>query len=405
MENKLFKKNFLWNMLGSTLNGFNSLFFMIIITRINGVDDAGIFSLSFSLVCLIYIVGSYAGRTYQVTDCNSEYTDSDYIVQRMITCGLMILIAFGYSYISGYNQYKFTLVMLLTVLKVLEAAGDVFYAIVQKRGELYKCGISATIKSILSILVLCVIDKLTNNLILSFVIIDLIWLGILLGYDIPNSLKYVKEKYSLIRVKNLFKSGFYAFAVLFLSVYLANATKYTLDGRVASDLQAIYGIIIMPATLISLCLMYILQPYLNKLSGNYIDNNKKQFSKIVKKIFIEILFIGIIALIGFTFMGIPVLSAVYNVKLNDYLTCLQIIIVGAIFNALVTLLSTVLTTLRNTGVQFIISLFCSIVVLVISPFLVNIWGLFGASIAYTATSMLQFIIYLLVYLNRMSKWK
>ena len=404
MENKNFKKNFVWNMLGSTLNGFNSLFFMIIITRINGVGDAGVFSISFSLVCLFYIVGSYAGRTYQVTDNESKYTDFDYIVQRVITCSLMIVIAFIYSYISGYNEYKFTLVVLLTILKVLEAAGDVFYAIVQKRGELYKCGISSAVKSLLSISLLYIVDIMTKNLIISFIVVDIIWFVILIVYDIPNSKKYIKKDYSLIRVKNLFMSGFYAFAVLFLSVYLANATKYALDGRVSSELQAVYGIIIMPATLISLCLMYILQPYLNCLGVSYIEGSKDSFQKIIKRIFIQIILIGMLALVACTFLGIPVLNIVYSVELSNYLGCLQIIIVGALFNALVTLLSTALTTLRNTGIQFLISLFCSIVVLIISPLLIEGYGLLGASISYSVISLLQLVIYIIVYSIRMNKW-
>ena len=31
------KKNFIWNMIGMTLNSFNSLFFMIIVTRLNNL--------------------------------------------------------------------------------------------------------------------------------------------------------------------------------------------------------------------------------------------------------------------------------------------------------------------------------------------------------------------------------
>ncbi len=34
-------------MIGTTLNSFNSMFFMIIITRINGTEDAGLYTLVF----------------------------------------------------------------------------------------------------------------------------------------------------------------------------------------------------------------------------------------------------------------------------------------------------------------------------------------------------------------------
>ena len=41
MEKEIqFRKNFIWNILGTGFNAFNSLFFMIAVTRINGVDNA-----------------------------------------------------------------------------------------------------------------------------------------------------------------------------------------------------------------------------------------------------------------------------------------------------------------------------------------------------------------------------
>ena len=45
------KKDFIWNMIGSTFSSFNSLFFLIIVTRINGSNEAGIFTFAFSTAC------------------------------------------------------------------------------------------------------------------------------------------------------------------------------------------------------------------------------------------------------------------------------------------------------------------------------------------------------------------
>ena len=50
MEKNL-KLNAIWNTLGITVNSFNSLFFLIIINRVNGVEIAGIFSFAFSIAC------------------------------------------------------------------------------------------------------------------------------------------------------------------------------------------------------------------------------------------------------------------------------------------------------------------------------------------------------------------
>ena len=98
-ENIQFRKNFIWNILGTGFNAFNSLFFMIAVTRINGVDNAGIFTIAFSTACIIYIVGVYAGRIYQVTEPDKSITDKEYIINRIITTVAMLILVILFSVI------------------------------------------------------------------------------------------------------------------------------------------------------------------------------------------------------------------------------------------------------------------------------------------------------------------
>ena len=86
-----FRKNFIWNTLGTGLNAFNSLFFMIIATRVNGIEQAGVFTIAFSTACILYAIGLYAGRVYQVTELDEKISDKDFIINRIITCFSMIV--------------------------------------------------------------------------------------------------------------------------------------------------------------------------------------------------------------------------------------------------------------------------------------------------------------------------
>ena len=47
MDTSISKKNVIWNMIGTTFNAFNSLFFMMVVTRINGLANSGVFTLAF----------------------------------------------------------------------------------------------------------------------------------------------------------------------------------------------------------------------------------------------------------------------------------------------------------------------------------------------------------------------
>lgn len=396
-EKKLLKKNFLWNFVGSTLNGFNSLFFMIIITRINGVNDAGDFTLLFSLACLFYMIGGYAGRTYQVADKSGVNSDDDYLAQRYLTCGLMLAVSLIYCLIMHYDAAHTLLLMSLSLLKAAEAFSDVLYGFMQKKEKLYLAGMSASFKTVLSILVFWIVDLLTHNILIGFLAVIFIWLVILFFFDRPYSIRNLKPAFHLDSIRRLFRRGFYSFAFLFMGVYLANATKYALDGRTLTSQQAMYGIVLMPATLINLCCLYILQPYINRLANYHADQKYKEFRRTVRRIFVTISILALLALLVASTIGIPVLSLIYGVDLHEYLLSLQLIAVGASMNAAITLLSTALTIMYKTKMQFYLYLLVSLFAFFFSPFMVDRFGINGAALSYLIIMTVQIILFICYY--------
>lgn len=138
MEKIVEKRNVIWNIIGASANAFTSLLFSIVVTRINGTDDAGIFIYSFATACLLYFIGNYCGRTFQVTDISKKNSDTDYIYNRVITCVVMIIVSVGFTFIKGYDFYKAALLIIWCLYKCIEAFAESLYAVVQKNGKLYK---------------------------------------------------------------------------------------------------------------------------------------------------------------------------------------------------------------------------------------------------------------------------
>ena len=134
MENNL-KKNFIWNMLGSTFASFLSLFFMIIVTRINGVNEAGLFTFAFSTACLFYIIGIYSGRTFQVTDDSYYATNSNYFYSKIVTCLLMIIFSILFCILKKYSLSKSIIIFSLVFFLCFS---ECLYDIIQKENRLYQ---------------------------------------------------------------------------------------------------------------------------------------------------------------------------------------------------------------------------------------------------------------------------
>ena len=399
------KKNVIWNMIGTTANAFNSLFFMIIVTRINGLKDSGIFTLAFSLACLFCFIGNYEGRVFQVTDVKQDFSNKEYVVHRISSCILMMVTVLIYCLIMKYDAYKMSVTFALCFMKCCEVFSDVFYGVLQKNDNLELVGKSLFFKSIASILVFVVLDMVTKNLLLSCVGLDLIWLVVLFLYDIPKTKNLIQneEKISLMNIIKLYKDGFFSFSILFLAVYLVNAQKYALDGIVVESLQAVFGIVLMPATIISLACQYLLQPILNTVANLYALGQKKEFNILIFKSSLLVLVFGLVCIIGAYLFGIPVLNILYGVNISDYKLCLILIIVGAIFYSLSTLVSAALTTIRHTFVQFIVYSVTSLFALFVSKLFIINFSLIGASLAYLLCMFIQFLLYLLIYIYIMRK--
>lgn len=399
------KKNVIWNMIGTTANAFNSLFFMIIVTRINGLKDSGVFTLAFSLACLFCFIGNYEGRVFQVTDVKQDFSNKEYIVHRISSCILMMVTVLIYCLIMKYDAYKMSITFALCFMKCCEVFSDVFYGVLQKNDNLELVGKSLFFKSIASILVFVLLDNATKNLLLSCVGLDLIWLVVLFLYDIPKTKKLIlkEEKISLTNIIKLYKDGFFSFSILFLGVYLVNAQKYALDGVVVESLQAIFGIVLMPATIISLACQYLLQPILNTIANLYALGQKKEFNILIFKSSLLVLAFGFACVIGAYLLGIPVLNILYGVDISDYKLCLILIIVGAIFYSLSTLVSAALTTIRHTFVQFIVYSVTSLFALFVSKLFIIKFSLIGASFAYLLCMFIQFLLYLFIYIYIMRK--
>lgn len=399
-KDNIVKKNFLYNAVGSTVNASISLIFMIIVTRINGTDKAGIFTFAFSTSCLLQVIGLFAGRAYQVTETNKNYKNKVFVYNRIISCILMFVASVLFVVIRGYNFYKCSIIVLLIMYKMVEAFSEVLYGIIQKNDELYKVGISLFLKGILSVASFLILDIFTKNIELSILSIIFVNILIIIFYDFKNAeiINVLKEKINNKFVFLIFKFGFFTFLLTILTQYIINASKYAIDGNMSNESQTIFGIILMPATLVILCGQFLIHPFLNKLTQLLKEKRYKEFKNIVCKLVVAIFIFGIIIDIIAYLIGIPFLELIYGISLKKYKIDLIIIITGAVFFGMSYIFSNALIATRNTFIQALIFIITSLFALVASNLLVSKQGIYGASISYMLSMLLLLVLFIISFL-------
>ncbi len=397
-EKKAFLKNFIWNSLGTGINSFNSLFFLIIVTRVNDIQTAGIFSIAYATATILYTLAMYSGRLCQVTDIENKIKDKDYIANRALTCFLMILGATVFLILKRYSGFKTTIFALLAIFKGLEAFSDILYGIMQKNGILYKSGQSLSLKGFVGIVLFLVVDLITRDLRLACLAVIFVNIAVLVIYDYFIITRKLIDRTSKLNYKNvlsILKSEFFVFVNSFAGIYILNAPKYAIDNFLTEDIQAIYGYIMMPATVMTLFTQFIVMPFLGKLKDLYEKKDLKQIEDVTFKIKLVVIAFGFFAVLAAFLLGPEFLGFIYGLDLTAYRMNLCVIIGSYIFYAISYINLVTLTTIRHTFVQFVIYVISMIIAFIGSNVLVRVLnlGINGATFSCTTTLAIQFIMY------------
>ena len=393
------KKDYIWNSIGSFLQSAISPILLIVITRLNGVGDSGLFSFAMSLSVVFWAISLWGGRTYQVSDVKKEFSSGDYIVVRFISSLIVAVFSISFCILSGYDLIKTELIMVLVSFKILESIADSMYGVLQIHNRLYIAGISLTMKSVFSFMLFTLVDILTKNIIYGALSIFIVNIAVVIFYDIPW-MKHVESvgltKKNIMQAGKIMKKTAEVFVVVFLTMFSLNIPRYFLD-KYHYDQIGYFGIMAMPITLLTLFISFVLQPNVVNLSELLKKKKIKEFTKIVSKIDFITVTLGILFVISSYLIGVWVLNAVFGIDINNFRIDLTIMVIGAVANAFVSIYVNLLIILRRFKGQFYTLLVTNILAVVLSIYLIDRLAMLGSVLVFMIISSLQAAILLFIY--------
>ena len=72
------RDSFIWNMAGSMIMAFQSVIMLMILTRVLGLIEAGVFTIAYANANLFLTIGKYGVRNFQVSDVTGQFTFREY---------------------------------------------------------------------------------------------------------------------------------------------------------------------------------------------------------------------------------------------------------------------------------------------------------------------------------------
>ncbi len=352
------RKAYIWNACATLLDAVQSPILLLIITWIVGLDYAGMFSIGYSFACQLLIVGKYNVRNFQVTDQRREYSFGDYLLARIITTGVMVImmviyVAYG-SVQKDYSAEKVIIIILIVFCKLVDSIEDVFGGMYQQNNRLDVAARCMTLRMFLWLCLMICMIIFSKNLIFALAIslcvnvfVCIVLISKTIGlFDVRMGLGSRNKALKMLR------ACFPLFFGAFCSMYTVNSPKYAIDGVLSDEMQAIYGIISLPALAIYVFTSAVFQTQVFKMARCWVENRIYELKKIVAGQILILLSISFFAGIFCFFLGIPILSLLYQVDLYSYKLEFMLLLSGGVCLGLSALLSTVLVVMRKQILVF-----------------------------------------------------
>jgi glycosyltransferase involved in cell wall biosynthesis/O-antigen/teichoic acid export membrane protein len=396
------RKDYVWNSIGTSVTSFISLFLLIVVTQLNGIDGAGVFSFCFNYAIVFFNVGFWGGRVYQVSDAKGEYASFDYIFMKVLTLALMFVSSAVFLMLGGYSREKAALFISLIAFKACEAFSDAVFGVIQRNNRLYTAGISLTIKGVLGFAAFFAIDIFTKDIVLASSSLVIVNILVILIYDVPHMLRLERVR----RVKSIsdsfasalkvMRSTVFVFFFMFCSSLIVNIPRYFID-IYHEDKQGYFGIVVMPATAVALFGVFILQPKLVSLTKAMDKEHHDYFEYEVKRLLLTAALTGVAMVLLAYFLGVIFLSFIYGIDLTAYRLEITLTVVAGIGGVIATIYANMLVIMRKLKIKVLIYGFTLGATIIVSQLLVSRYDVRGGIEAYLIANVILCLFYAVIY--------
>ncbi len=391
-------KNFLWNAVGTGINCVMSFVYVVVITRLNGIDTAGIFSVCFSVSIILFTFSNLGNRVFEVSDRKTD--DRLYFTLKVFACLVSLAFAAVFCLVCKYEKTKFLIVIILTCVRCFESLSDTLYAVFQKNDRLDLVGISYVLKNVLTLSVFIAVDVLSGSILLAGLSMIAVTVLVYLLFDKLLSARYQKITVGETRgMLNLIKAISYFVVFNLIIVVISNVPRLIADIKYSSSQMGFFTVIMMIPTVMAMLGQFVIQPSLNGLTENYAKRDFSAFDKTVKVLFAVLIAAAVVASAAAYFWGPPVLGLIMGLDLKDYALVMVIAIIAGMFNIFTTLISNLLTVMRHTAKQlvfYIATLAFEIVLIYIGVISGSFTNVF---LCYLSVMIIQFAIFFVYYLS------
>ncbi|MEG0616670.1 MAG: lipopolysaccharide biosynthesis protein [Oscillospiraceae bacterium] len=384
------KRNFFWNTLGSLSYYAAQWAISMLVLRLVGIEQSGLFTTAFTVTNTFITLASYGMRTYQVADLQGKHSFRAYLYSRLFSCTAASILCILLMFVINYSMQQRIVIILCLAYRITEPISDVLEGECQKAGRLDIGGKSYVLRSFTTILPFFTGIIIFKSISFTLAIMAILSWAVVIIYDIPRCMHYKKDAGERKVIPLLYICAPLALYAV-LGTASASIPKFFLERVLGSDKLGIYGPVTAPVLVLQMGATYLFTPLISIFSQYYAQRDTAAFKRLTLRIGIIITAMLPIGLLGAALVGEWGLATFVSVKYVKYEYLLQPMVVSAVLTALVLYASMLLTILDARKGLVISNLLGIITAALICAPLLKIFDMQGATYAAILALCVQLI--------------
>lgn len=395
-----YQKQAFYNTVGNVVYLGCTWLLTVLVVRLSGFEDAGVLGLAMSVGNVFYFIGMYGMRSFQSSDATHQYSADVYRRTRWVTVGAslaMCAVYLGVSLLTGsLSGYSALAIFLYLIYRSFEAGSDVLFGELQKDGHLEVCGLSMSVKGVLSVGIFSLLIRpLGLNAALAglCVLAGAIWLL----YDRRRFRALHREPDSPApgTLKGLLVQGFPLLLTTVFPIAVTALPRLALEHYQGEAMLGIYASICTPTVIITTLVPNILTPFMT-LYGKLVA--QKEYGKLVRYLLLSMALtaaLGAVACLLAWPLADWALSLLYGEEILTHTYLFIPLIVATTVYALSMCGNSVLIPLRSSGALIACAGAALAVSAAVSYPLTRIWGMMGTVVAFGLPFLVQLVLQLI----------
>jgi O-antigen/teichoic acid export membrane protein len=380
------RANFAWTFAGNVLYGACQWGMLSVLAKLGNASIVGQFTLGLAVAAPVFMFTNLQLRAVQATDVSAETGFANYFTLRLLATLLGLIVVVALLPFAGASSAVRVVILLVSVSKCVECMSDVTAGLLQREEQLKRVAISLMMRGVASVLVFSLTFAYFRNLALAVAAMSVVWLAVLLSYDVRNVRALIGrhdpffrfDRHELWRLTML---GLPLGWVVFFGCLSVNIPRYFLQHYIGLADQGIYASLAYLVIAINMVVSALSVSVTTHLARLFADGDHRQFVRLLTKLSLLGVLIAVVG-VPLTFLvGRPLLTLLYRREYADHVGLLALLVGIAGLTTIGNFLFCGLTAARTFRVQVPIYIVQLVIGVAGAALFVPMLGLIGAGIA------------------------